>query len=302
MTMECLESLQKLNYPEFEVILVDNGSQDGSVEQIKARFPETTFIANLHNLGYSQGNNVGIEHALLSKSQYILLLNNDTVVDPDMLSLLVEAVEAEPQIGIAGPTMFYFDPPDILWSGENYIDWHRSEVVKTRMGERLDTECISHQDPVAADYIDSCAILVRREVFEKIGRMDARYFINYDDLDLNVRARKAGYKIVYVPQARMWHKISAAMGIASPGTTYYMTRNSLLFFWTHAEKLTKIWNLGQILYRTSRTVLAWSLKQEYQTDIYRRRRAANLYAVRDFFLGRFGKMGVDVENACKPRS
>ncbi|HEX7976348.1 MAG TPA: glycosyltransferase family 2 protein, partial [Anaerolineales bacterium] len=168
MTLDCLRSLQSLTYPNYQVVLVDNGSTDGSPDLIRAQFPDCILIESKENLGYSEGNNLGIRCAIDQGAAYLMLLNNDTLVDPEMLTRLVRAAEADPQIGIAGPTMFYADPPDMLWGGENRIVWQRSAVVRNRMGECLDPEFLRGQDPIDADYIDSCAILIKREVLEKV--------------------------------------------------------------------------------------------------------------------------------------
>ncbi|NLG71004.1 MAG: glycosyltransferase family 2 protein [Chloroflexi bacterium] len=297
-TLDCLASLLDSEYPALKVLVVDNGSTDGSPQLIRSRFPQVEVIENRENLGYSEGNNVGIRCALQQEADYIFLLNNDTVVDKKMLARLVEVAESDPQIGVVGPTMFYFDPADRVWGGENRIHWKKAAAERGSMGRSVSREELERQPPHPADYIDSCAVLIKREVLEKIGLMDSDYFINFDDLDLNLRARRAGYRVVYVPSALMWHKVSAAMGLASPATTYYMTRNTLLFFWRHAPGIWKFTALIQVLARSLRTISAWSIKSEYKNDIYRRKRAANLYALRDFFLGRFGKMGPDVARVC----
>lgn len=298
MTLDCLRSLQSLNYANYQVVLVDNGSTDGSPDLVRAQFPECILIESKVNLGYSEGNNLGIRYALEHGADFLLLLNNDTLVDGEMLTRLVQAAQSDPQVGITGPTMFYANPPDMLWGGENRVVWPRATVVRNRMGECLEAEALRRQAPLEADYIDSCAILIKREVLEKVGLFDGRYFINFDDVDFNLRARKAGYTVQYVPGALMWHKVSAAMGVGSPATTYYMTRNSLLFFNRHAPGLWKWAGLARILFNTLRTTAAWSLQSEYRTEAYQRRRSANLLAVRDFLSGRFGRMGADVAQAC----
>jgi GT2 family glycosyltransferase len=215
-----------------------------------------------------------------------------------MLTRLVEVAESDPQIGMVGPTMYCADPPNMIWGGDNWIDWRRARMIRHRFGELESKNAPEDRQPQEVDYIDTCAILVKRQVVEKIGLMNGDYFINFDDLDWNIRARKASYKIVYVPSAQMWHKVSATMGFASPATTYYMTRNALLFFWTHAPGIWKALAPLQIVLRTARTIGAWTLKSQYRTEAFRRKRDANLLALRDFFLGRFGKMGPDVARVC----
>lgn len=299
MTADCIKSLEKQDYPNFHIILVDNGSTDGSSEILREAYPQVTLLAIENNIGYSLGNNVGIEHAIKQSSDYVFLLNNDTEVDPHMLSQLIEAAETSPEYGLIGPTMYYFDPPDMIWGGENYVDWHHAMMIRRQIGARHNHEDFLKRQPLKIDYIDSCAVLIKRKVLEKIGGMDGIYFINFDDVDLSFRAREAGYYILYVPAARMWHKVSATMGMASPATTYYMTRNSLFFFWRHAPSIWKFLDPLKIILRTIRTVGAWTLKPNYRgVEIIRRKRNANLFALRDFILRRYGKMGRDVARSC----
>jgi hypothetical protein len=300
MTKDCLASLAQTNYSPYKVVVVDNGSTDDSVVSIQTTFPETIILETGKNLGYSEGNNVGIRFALEQSADYILLLNNDTAVDPKMLRQLVDIAESNPQIGIVGPTQYYFDLPDTIWGAANYVRWSAGVTRRTRMGQRVAPGqfVLQNGQLIEADYIDTCAALVRRQVFERVGLLDGRYFINFDDADFGLRARQAGFRVVYLPEARMWHKVSASMGQASPATTYYMTRNLLLLFWDHGRGYRRIMAILRILYKTFRTIAAWTLKSQYKDQDFRRRRAANILALRDFCLGRFGKMGPDVARAC----
>ena len=295
LTLACFESLSELDYPNYKVVLVDNGSTDNSVALIREAYPEVILIEPGQNLGYSAGNNVGIQYAMEHGAEYVYLLNNDTAVDKYMLLRMVEASEATPDAGMVGPTIYYFDPPDVLWSAVNTIDWPRGQIIRhdlNKVWPVAPDDTPSQQ----VDYVDSCAILVKREVIEKIGMLDESFFINFDDADWNIRARQVGYKVIHVPTARVWHKVSAAMGQASPATTYYMTRNILLFLWKHTRGLTRLKATGYVLTRTLRTVMAWTFKPQYRE--FRRKRNANLYALRDAMLGRFGPMGADVRRTC----
>lgn len=298
LTSACLKSLAQQDYPNYQVLLVDNGSTDGSARALHDMYPWVRIIEIPQNVGYSAANNVGIEHALEQGTDYVLLLNNDTQVDQRMLSQLVSAAESDPSVGIVGPTMYYWDPPDMIWGGDNRIDWKRARLIRRGFGNLCPPSTLCRQAPRDTDYVDTCAILAKRKVFQTVGLLDTRYFINFDDLDWNVRARKAGYRILYVPAACMWHKVSATMGIGSPATTYYMTRNALLFFRTHAPGPWRILAPFQIILRTVRTIAAWSLKPRYRGEVFRRKRDANLLALRDFFAGRFGRMGRDVARIC----
>ncbi len=298
LTLACLASLLRSDYQNQKVILVDNGSSDGSPVMIRQRFPEVVVLENRENLGYSAGNNVGIRYALQQGADLIFLLNNDTEVHPAMLSRLVETANEFPQAGIVGPSMYYFEPQDMLWGGENCIDWRRALAHRKGLGERIDPAAFENQPALPVDYIDSCAVLIRRQALEKAGCLDERYFINFDDLDLNFRIHQAGFDVLYVPPALMWHKVSAAMGLASPATTYYMARNALLFFSTHAPGFWKIWDVIIIFGGHLRTLAAWSLQSRYRNELYQRKRRALWLGLRDFLLGRYGKMGADVAGVC----
>lgn len=298
LTLDCLASLSECDYPNHTIILVDNGSSDGSPERIRAAYPQVVVLPLPHNLGYSAGNNAGLNYALEHGADYLFLLNNDTLVSPDLITRLVTAAQADPAVGMVGPTMFYFEPSDVVWGAKNYILWPQGRTLRQGMNQPAPSNLAS-EPPCEIDYIDSCAILVKRQVVEKIGLLNEDYFINYDDVDWNTRARAAGYKVIYLPAAHMWHKVSAAMGVASPRTTYYMTRNGLLFFSTHAKGLARCLAVARILSDTLQTVAAWTLFKQYHTPAFRQKRAANLLALRDFFTRRFGKMGPDVERACQ---
>ena len=288
-------TLSELDYPNFRIVLVDNGSSDDSVALIRQAYPDVILIETGENLGYSAGNNVGIRYAIDHEADYVFLLNNDTVVDKYMLSRMVAAGEAGSSIGMVGPTIYYFDPPDMLWSAVNSIDWARGQIIRHGLNE-VWPQATDDAPPQRVDYVDSCAILVKREVIEQIGVLDEAFFINFDDADWNMRARQTGFEITYVPAARVWHKVSAAMGQASPATTYYMTRNSLLFFWKHNRGMTRFKATLYVFARTMRTILAWTFKPKFRD--FRVKRNANLYALRDALLGRFGPMGSDVRRVC----
>lgn len=294
LTIDCLKSVYAQDYDNFFVIVVDNGSTDRSPELIQKQFPQVEMILNDHNVGYSKGNNIGIEQAIQKDADYVFLLNNDTEVDPAMLISLVNAAESDPKIGLIGPKMFYADKTDLVWCGDSYIDWKHASFQR----HRTDDEMASRLEPKEVDFIDSCAILIRRTVLERIGSLNEDYFINFDDYDFNMRVKKTGNKIIHVPYANMWHKVSATMGQASPATTYYYTRNSLLFFATHAPGIWKFIAPLLVVIDTARTVGAWMVRPKFREEIFRKKRAANLLALRDFALKRFGEMGPDVSEVC----
>jgi GT2 family glycosyltransferase len=226
-TSDCLSSLAKIDYPNYEVILVDNGSTDGSPDRIKAKFPEITLIKNGVNLGFAEGNNVGIRHLLSKPFDYALLLNNDTVVEPNFLSGLVNAAEREKEAGILGPKIYYFDDPNKFWFAGGFISRLTGRPYHRGLN-RIDSG--QYDDIAEVDFITGCAMLIRRDVLEKLKGLDPDYFNSYEDADFSLRARALGYKLLYVPGSRIKHKFAQAMGGKfSPFYIYYRVRNSLIF-------------------------------------------------------------------------
>jgi GT2 family glycosyltransferase len=281
-TLDCLESLGQLDYKNHKVVVVDNGSVDGSVPGIREQFPGVTIIENGENLGYAGGNNVGLRYAMAQGADYALLLNNDTVVDPAFLGILVDAAEADPAVGIAGPTIYYHERPDVIWSAGGAIDWQRGSTRMVGLDERDDGQF--GVEPRAADFVTGCAMLVRRTMMEKVGPLDERFFAYYEETEWCVRVARAGYKIVHVPLARMWHKISPSARADSPLVHYYMTRNRLLFLkatgagpgaWLHT-----------LIADYLRTLTSWSVRPKWRGK--RSLRRAMWQGIVDFVCGRFG--------------
>lgn len=292
-TLECLDSLREQHYPNAEIILVDNGSEDDTVAAVRAGYPEVSIVENGRNLGFAEGNNTGIRQALRGEADYVVLLNNDTAVDPKMLELLVAPLEADRTIGITGPKMLYFDHPETIWCAGNRIDQRTGESIRLRAEEADETRDESMQE---VDFITACAICLRREVIETIGLLDERFFIYYEETDWCARAVAAGWRVIYVPQARLWHKVSATMGATSPATEYYMTRNVLLYLAKNRRGIGRSAALAWAVARNARTVAAYTIRARHSQR--RRNRDARIYALRDALLGRWGKMGRDVTALC----
>ncbi|NIV38348.1 MAG: glycosyltransferase [Anaerolineae bacterium] len=285
-TLACLGSLARLDYLAHGVVVVDNGSTDDSVAAVRASYPQVTLIETGENLGYVGGNNVGLEHARAMRADYALLLNNDTEVAPDFLRLLVEAAEANPATGIVGPTIYYFDRPDVIWSAGGAIDWGRGRTSMIGLDE-VDQGQFGHTvRPV--DFVTGCALLIKMSVVEQVGMLDPRFFAYYEEAEWCVRASQAGFKILHVPQAKIWHKISPDAREASPQVHYYMTRNRLLLL-----KLSKMglgpW-LSALLLDYGRTLVSWTLRPKWRSKS--RQRRAMLQAIRDYGRRRFGKVEV----------
>lgn len=202
-TLDCLLSLRKIDYPNFEIVLVDNGSVDDSPARLLENVPEIRLIRNATNLGFAGGCNVGIRDALGRGTDYLLLLNNDTIVAPDFLTQLVRVAESDEKIGAASPKVLFFDHPDRLnYAGGEHRRWRLFPKV---FGLRqLDD---GRYDKIReVSLLTGCAFLIKAEVVRKIGVLEEIYFHFYEDIEWSLRVLKAGYKTFYVPAAKIWHK------------------------------------------------------------------------------------------------
>jgi len=215
------------------VVVVDNGSSDTSVEAIRETFPQITLLETGANLGYAGGNNFGIQWALFQKFDYILLLNNDTIVHSDSLNLLSRAAQADPTAGVYGPKIYFAAHPTKIWFAG--ARWEDSILDFRHLGSNED-DSANFSYRIESDYITGCALFASADVFRKVGLLDERYFLTFEEVDWCYRARAAGYRCIYVPDAKIWHKVSASFGGAdSPLIEYFMTRNRLVWVRRHLD-------------------------------------------------------------------
>jgi len=227
-TSECLDSIQRLEYGNWKTLVIDNGSEDDSAAYLKTHFPEIEVIENHQNVGFGQGQNVGIQYALAKGAEYVLVLNNDTVVSPSVLTVLLEVMTANPSIGIAGPKALYYDQKDRIWFAGGKVHLALGNTRNIGM-HRRDSD--GFQKVIDEDYQTGCALLLRREVIEKVGMFDPGYFAYWEDTDLCLRARRQGYRVVCVQHAKIWHKVSATTGGGlTPEKAYLKARGGVKFF------------------------------------------------------------------------
>jgi len=233
-TLGCLESLTQMTYPNYRLLLVDNASADKTIEAVQERFPHIKIIVNSQNMGFSGGFNIGLRHALAQGAEYVFIINNDTFVEPHILDELIAHADS-PDVGILAPKIYYASEPNRIWSvGGGQHPW-TLEMIHKGDGQ-LDQG--QWEQVIERDYLVGCALLLKRSMLEKIGLFDTgSYFpIYYEDVDLCLRARMAGYRLLLVPNAKMWHKVSASGGGSdSPRERYLMARNSVRFFRKHAR-------------------------------------------------------------------
>ena len=231
--LRCLGSLSGVKYGNFKTLVVDNASEDGSVQAVRENFPEVKVIQNSRNLMFSEGNNVGMEYALSQNSDYVLLLNNDIVVAPQFLTEMVLVAQSDPLIGMVGPKIYYYDNPERLWFAGGKVELWRGRIRHLGIREFDSGQYDSTRD---IDYVTGCAILVNRGVIEKVGMLDASYYIYSEDVDWCWRAKNARYRSVLAPKAKIWHRISASTGGGlTPFKVYWRIKCSLRFYRRYAR-------------------------------------------------------------------
>lgn len=242
-TDECLCSLQDLEYPDYHIMLVDNGSTDGSADFFEKEYPTVQVLALDSNTGFTGGNNAGIQKALDEGFDYVLLLNNDTIVeDRNFLSEMITECEHNAEIGMACPTIFYDDPPGRVWYSGAWLSLWRGWGHYHQLP---DTD-----KPTETGYTTGCCLLVKAETIRAIGLLNGAYFLTVEDVEWSARAHKHGWKTVYIPGAAINHKDSVSSrsqgeGTYSPLRIYYNSRNSIWFIREYATPFQKnvVWPL-----------------------------------------------------------
>jgi GT2 family glycosyltransferase len=278
-TLECLASLARGTYPAHHVIVLDNASTDGSAEAIRAEFPAVEVVALEENLGYAGNNNVGIALALERGAAWIFVLNEDTVLAPDCLERLVGGGESDARIGIVGPMVYHHDEPGVIQSaGGHLTPWWDSRHI----GQNV-PDSGQYAGPHAVDWISGCAILVRRAVVEQVGPIDPRYFYFWEETEWCLRAGRAGWQVLHVPAARLWHKGVQRDYRPKPTVTYYATRNRLL---TMAKHHAPLYVRAAAWLQIARTLASWTLKPRWRH--MREHRHAMWRGATDFMRARWG--------------
>lgn len=241
---DCLESYLKNDYPNFEIVMIDNGSTDGSVPFVKKKYPYVVCIENGKNLGYSRGFNVGLQYAFNEKKvNYALITNNDVKVDKRVVSELVKVAKTDKKIGFVTGKVYYYDKPDTLQTvgkKEDPIRWNGGHI-----GNR--EKDVGQYDKVEERlFADDIFTLVSRNLYEKTGGYDTTFHFQSEEYDWQARAKSLGYKIMYTPHAKIWHKESMTIGKNSSFKAFYDARNPMLvilinkspqffkrYFWLH---------------------------------------------------------------------
>ena len=227
-TLALIQSLFDSGILPGRAIVIDNASTDGSVEALETHFKSyVQIIKSARNLGFTGGNNLGIEFALSKGAEWVLLLNNDTTVSPDFLEELEKVGNNHPEFAIFGPLIFYHDKPERVWYlGDRLIPWTLATYSLYR--EQLEPRSCPEALPV--DFISGCGMLVNRKVFEAVGLLDTSLFMYGEDADFCWRARQSGFKLAAAPRARMWHKVSTSASREKEVHRYLRSRNQNRFY------------------------------------------------------------------------
>jgi len=269
-------------------VVVDNGSTDKSVEKIQnSKFKiqncnsKFKVIKNRVNLGFAEGNNVGIRYALENKADYVCLLNNDTRVSSDFLVELIKVAGKDKEIGVVGGKIYFekgyefhkeryqeSELGKVIWYAGGKVDW-QNILASHRGVDEVDHQQYDRLEET--DYINGCLMLIKREVFEKIGLFDQKYFLYFEENDFSQRAKQAGFKLYFAPKAVIWHLNAASSAPGSGLHDYFLTRNRLLF------------GLRWAPFRSKAALIKESFR------ILVGGRPWQKTGVRDFYLGRFGR-------------
>lgn len=280
LTRACLESLAQATSANFEVLVVDNASTDGTPERVREFAPNVKVIENGVNVGYAQGNNLGLEYALQQTFEYAMILNNDVTVAENCLDVLVQAADANPDAALLGPLVYHADEPTVIQSAGGVLpkDWH----ARHRGANQSDRNQFA--EIAAVEWLTGCAVLARASALGKFGLLDENFFMYGEDVDWGVRARQAGYRVLVVPQAHVWHRGVRRDYAPAPYVTYYSARNELQLMQKHRAGVSPYLRAWA---RNARTVASWSVLPRWRGQ--RAHRDALARALRDAALRRMGR-------------
>lgn len=292
-TVECLKSIKKLKLRrawKVQIVVVDNASTDNSVKKInkfltnnidKKKNFKSSLIENKKNLGFVGGNNVGIDHALKQDVDYLLVLNNDTVVDSELLKGLIKSAQDFPKAGAISPKIYFAKGYEfhedrykkselgkVIWYAGGNIDWNNIYGMNRGVDE-VDNNKFMEVEPT--DFATGACMLLRAQAIKEVGKFDDKYFMYFEDSDLSMKLKKNDWLVLYTPHAHLWHKVAQSSGIGSDLNDYFITRNRMLFGMRYASLRTRF-----ALYRES-LKLYWK-GREWQKK-----------GVVDFYLRNFGK-------------
>ncbi len=241
-TKVCLDSLAKSSYMNATIIVVDNHSTDETVRMIKKKYTQVVLIENISDIPYAESVNQGLRKSLAMEMTYSLLLNNDTAVDAECIARLVKRLDADKQIGIVAPKMYFYDDPKIIWYAGGIADLKQGVVKHRGFGEK-DHGQYDHAEET--NWCTGCCTLYRNSMLTEIGLVDEEYEMYVSDVEHSIRAKKYGYRSFYDPSAFMWHKVSRSRSATNPYKESMKSRELVRFFYSESK-------IGMVRYMVSR--------------------------------------------------
>ena len=290
-TLDCVDSLRKCNYPALSILVVDNASEPNIVAQLKANLSEKELLCNVGNFGFAKGNNLGIRKAMEYGPDYVLVLNNDTVVEPDFLTPLVEQLEADETNAVAGGTICYYPNSERVWFAGG--DFFPRRAFSFRRHLNKSYEQLIALDPEEVTWLSGCMMLFRTSVLAQVGLFNEDFFMYLEDTELSLRIMKFGYKLWYVPKACIYHKVRDEAN--RPLKVYFVVRNRLLLSKVISTQWERLLGTSFVLVVTILKMTVWSFARK---DLC----MASRFAIEDYFSGRFeAGRGLAIQTRVKGR-
>ncbi len=260
LTIELLESIGRVTYPNVEVIVIDNGSAQDPSDEIRGTYPHVQVVRSEVNLGFAGGNNLGILHAT---GKYFLFLNNDTEVAPGFLEPLVDLFESNPKAGAASSKIIYYNSDGVIqYAGSTCVNPFTGRNKRVGFMEK---DCGQYDRLTITDLAHGAAMMVPRRITEEVGVMPEFFFLYYEEIDWCESIKRAGYKIYFVPESRVYHKESMSIGKNSTLKTYYLTRNRLLYMRRNTTGLKKIfWVLFFLVFSLPKNAVAYFIGRDVE--------------------------------------
>lgn len=252
-TIECVESIKENCRLDCDIIVVDNKSSQSSIDFLREKSSLFTLILNKENVGFAAGNNVGIKFALENGADYILLLNNDTIVTPNSIEKMVNCIESDESTGIASCRIMYNDCKTKVWYCGGKMDWSKYRPEHFNIGNEFD---YNFKDVEQTYYISGCCMLIPRDIFKNVGLLPEEYFMYYEDVDYCQQVVSKGYKLMLCSDAIIYHKVSSSSGGEnSPFSILWGTRNKLIFMKKYRRRFLMISKLYFYLELSAKYIL-----------------------------------------------
>lgn len=280
-TIKCIESINKSHFNDYRIIVVDNGSTEENLRILKSTNLKFDLYEAKKNLGYTGGNNLGISKAMELETEYVMLLNNDTLIEEDAITKLLNSADNKKDVGIFSPKIYFYPEIDLIWSADT--KFNKLTLIGKMIGyKKSDLDKYNHSKFV--DYVTGCAMLIRKEVIEKIGILDDNFFATCEDIDYCLRAKSYGYNILYEAGATVYHKEAASSGsYDSPQYIYYTTRGYFILHNKWAKNIIHLFftHFYYLIY-CSKRILSFIFRGNLKGVL------AIFLAIIDSILGRYG--------------